>query len=45
VKKAWVELSSSIKLKGMCGFLKPIGAAPDKVDANTMEIYGIGAFL
>jgi hypothetical protein len=29
----------------MLGYVQPIGAAPDKVDANTTQIYGVGAFL
>ena len=45
VKNAWFALSSSVKENGMLGFVQPIGAAPDKVDANTTEVYGIGAFL
>ena len=45
VKKAWFALSSSVKENGLLGFVQPIGAAPDKVDANTTEVYGTGAFL
>jgi len=45
VKKTWFALSSLIKVKGMRGFVKPIGAAPDKVDPNTTEVYATGAFL
>ena len=45
VKKAWFALSSSVKENGMLGYVQPIGAAPDKVDANTTEVYGTGAFL
>ena len=29
----------------MLEYLQPINAAPDKVDANTTEVYGTGAFL
>lgn len=45
VKKAWAALSSSVKENGMLGYVQPIGASPDKVDANSTEVYGTGAFL
>lgn len=45
IKKAWGALSSSVKDNGMLGYVQPIGASPDKVDANSTEVYGTGAFL
>jgi unsaturated rhamnogalacturonyl hydrolase len=45
IKKAWNVLTSSVHEDGMVGYIQPIGAAPDKVDANSTEIYGIGSFL
>lgn len=45
VEKAWNELISSVHEDGMLGYVQPIGAAPDKVDANSTEIYGVGSFL
>jgi len=30
---------------GMLGYVQPIGAAPDKVNENSTEIYGVGSFL
>ncbi len=45
IKKAWNVLVSSVHEDGMLGFIQPIGAAPDKVDANSTEIYGVGSFL
>ena len=44
-KKAWNVLISSVHEDGMLGYIQPIGAAPDKVDANSTEIYGVGSFL
>jgi unsaturated rhamnogalacturonyl hydrolase len=45
VEKAWNVLISSVHEDGMLGYIQPIGAAPDKVDGNSTEIYGIGSFL
>ncbi|MBC7888387.1 MAG: glycoside hydrolase family 88 protein [Ferruginibacter sp.] len=45
VQKSWQVLVSSVHEDGMLGYVQPIGAAPDKVDANSTEIYGVGAFL
>lgn len=44
-KKAWLALLSSVQSNGMLGYVQPVGASPDKVDANSTEIYGVGAFL
>jgi len=45
IEKAWQVLTSSVHEDGMLGYIQPIGAAPDKVDANSTEIYGVGSFL
>lgn len=45
VKKAWQALNSAVQADGMLGYVQPIGASPDKVDANSTEVYGVGAFL
>jgi rhamnogalacturonyl hydrolase YesR len=45
VDKGWRILEASVQPNGMLGYVQPIGAAPDKVDANSTEIYGVGAFL
>lgn len=45
IEKAWTVLASSVHEDGMLGYIQPIGAAPDKVDANSTEIYGVGSFL
>lgn len=45
VQKAWTALNLSIHPDGMPGYIQPIGAAPDKVNESSTEIYGVGAFL
>ncbi|PTQ97881.1 rhamnogalacturonyl hydrolase YesR [Mucilaginibacter yixingensis] len=45
VKKAWLALNSAVQPDGMLGYVQPIGASPDKVDQNSTEVYGVGAFL
>jgi rhamnogalacturonyl hydrolase YesR len=45
VQNAWTALNRSIHPDGKLGYIQPIGAAPDKVDENSTEIYGVGAFL
>ena len=45
VKKSWSALVSSVHADGKLGYVQPIGASPDKVDANSTEVYGVGAFL
>jgi unsaturated rhamnogalacturonyl hydrolase len=44
-EKGWQILISAVNNDGMLGFVQPVGAAPDKVDENTTETYGPGAFL
>jgi rhamnogalacturonyl hydrolase YesR len=45
IKNAWAALRISVKENGMLGNVQPIGAAPDKVNENSTEVYGTGAFL
>ncbi|WP_183575114.1 glycoside hydrolase family 88/105 protein [Mucilaginibacter sp. X5P1] len=45
VQKAWTALSAAVHPDGMLGYIQHVGAAPDKVDENSTEIYGVGAFL
>ena len=45
VEKAWPALVSAVQPDGMLGYVQPVGAAPDKVDAHSTEPYGPGAFL
>ncbi|MES2276773.1 MAG: glycoside hydrolase family 88 protein [Bacteroidota bacterium] len=44
-KKAWAALTTSVHPNGMLGYVQRIGAAPDSVDENSTEVYGVGAFL
>lgn len=43
--KAWAVLVSSVNTEGKLGYVQPIGAAPDKVNAESTGVYGVGAFL
>ncbi|MUI11504.1 glycoside hydrolase family 88 protein [Massilia dura] len=45
VERAWPALASAVQPDGKLGYVQPVGAAPDKVDANSTETYGPGAFL
>jgi len=45
VQKSWAALATSVHPDGMLGYVQKIGAAPDKVDENSTEVYGVGAFL
>jgi unsaturated rhamnogalacturonyl hydrolase len=45
VKKAWLALETSVHPDGMLGYVQKVGAAPDKVDDSSTEVYGVGAFL
>ena len=44
-KKAWIALVTSVQPDGMLGYVQPIGASPDKVNGQSNEVYGTGAFL
>ncbi|MEP6749529.1 MAG: glycoside hydrolase family 88 protein [Bacteroidota bacterium] len=43
--KAWKALLSAVHEDGKLGNVQPIGGAPDKVDINSTDTYGPGAFL
>lgn len=43
--KAWKALVDAVHEDGKLGNVQPIGGAPDKVDINSTDTYGIGAFL
>jgi unsaturated rhamnogalacturonyl hydrolase len=45
VNRAWGALDGSVHPDGKLGYVQPVGAAPDHVDADTTETYGPGAFL
>jgi len=43
--KAWSALIDAVHEDGKLGNVQPIGASPDKVDINSTDTYGMGAFL
>jgi len=43
--KAWKALLDAVHEDGKLGNVQPIGGAPDKVDVNSTDTYGVGAFL
>jgi rhamnogalacturonyl hydrolase YesR len=45
VQKAWIALDGCVQPDGMLGYVQKIGAAPDKVNESSTEVYGVGAFL
>jgi rhamnogalacturonyl hydrolase YesR len=45
VEKSWKAMVSAVQDDGMLGYVQPIGASPDAVNANSTEVYGVGAFL
>jgi hypothetical protein len=34
-----------VNKEGRVGFIQPVGNAPKMVDANSTDVYGVGAFL
>ena len=45
VLRSWNGLTSKVLPDGMVGSVQKIGSAPDKLDADSTEVYGTGAFL
>ncbi len=45
VQKAWAALVSSVHEDGKLGFVQAISDRPDKVDFESTNVYGVGAFL
>lgn len=43
--KAWQALVKSVGATGKVGYIQPVGADPQKVDQNSTDVYGVGAFL
>ena len=43
--KCWEAMVKCIHKDGKLGYVQPIGASPDKFNANTSQEYGSGAFL
>ncbi|SFW66339.1 Rhamnogalacturonyl hydrolase YesR [Sinomicrobium oceani] len=45
VAKAWKVLNSAVTKDGKLGYVQPVGASPAQVNADSTEVYGVGAFL
>ncbi|WP_412468273.1 glycoside hydrolase family 105 protein [Pedobacter sp. KLB.chiD] len=45
IEKSWKAMVSAVHEDGMLGYVQPIGASPDAVNASSTEVYGVGAFL
>jgi rhamnogalacturonyl hydrolase YesR len=43
--KAWQALTDCVDADGKLTHVQPVGADPKKLDANSTETYGVGAFL
>ncbi len=45
VTRAWTGLMTRMKPDGLVGYVQPVGAAPDHLEAGNTQDYGTGAFL
>jgi len=45
IQKGWLALTSAVQPDGKLGYVQQIGEKPGKVDKNSTEVYGPGAFL
>lgn len=45
VAKAWQALCSYVNEEGKLGYIQPVGNAPQQVNMNSTDVYGVGAFL
>jgi unsaturated rhamnogalacturonyl hydrolase len=45
VRKAWAALTASVQADGKLVHVQPIGKDPKSFDADSTEVYGVGAFL
>lgn len=45
LKKGWKSLVKGVAQDGKLGYVQPIGSAPQSVDKNSTDVYGVGAFL
>jgi rhamnogalacturonyl hydrolase YesR len=45
ITRAWNGLSTRVKPDGTVGYVQPVGAAPDHLEAGSTQDYGTGAFL
>lgn len=45
ITRAWNGLMTRVKPDGTVGYVQPVGAAPDHLEAHSTQDYGTGAFL
>jgi len=45
VDKAWSALVGCVNSDGKLAYVQPVGSDPKKFDADSTEVYGVGAFL
>ncbi len=45
ITRAWNGLMTRVQENGLVGYVQPVGAAPDKLEAANTQDYGTGAFL
>lgn len=43
--RGWNSLVSYVNADGKLGYIQPVGAAPESVDSESTDVYGVGAFL
>lgn len=45
ITRAWNGLLTRVEANGLVGYVQPVGAAPDHLEAESTQDYGSGAFL
>jgi rhamnogalacturonyl hydrolase YesR len=45
ITRAWTGLMTRVQPDGLVGYVQPVGAAPDHLEAGNTQDYGTGAFL
>ncbi len=45
LEKGWDSLIRGVQSNGKLGYIQPIGAAPTSVNADSTDVYGVGAML
>ena len=45
VMKAWGSMVRCVSPEGKLGYIQKVGQRPEKIDKDSTEIYGVGAFL
>lgn len=45
IQRAWQALAMNVQADGKLGYVQPVGDMPKRVDPESTEIFGVGAFL